>query len=198
MTTPTVDDAQGRQALATIALRRGDLDTLQRLADLDPALGRTMAARLVDQGHKPKVEYESECHTKQTNVDGDTTSIVSSIWWWQDQGLLPALPTPPLGVRLVAPLRVPLLWSPQVARLWACDCVEQCLGLYEHHRPGDARPRAAVDAARAFANGAPVGSDHAAHTGAWRAMCVDGPDGVPLVALAAYLLCTDKFLTAPR
>src|SRR5450830_400410 len=34
---------------------------------------------------------------------------------------------------------------------WAADCAEHVLGLFEAARPGDDRPRRAVDAARAWA-----------------------------------------------
>ena len=37
--------------------------------------------------------------------------------------------------------------------LWAADCAEHVLGLFEAARPGDDRPRRAVDAARAWARG---------------------------------------------
>ena len=37
--------------------------------------------------------------------------------------------------------------------LWAADCAEHVLGLFEASHPGDRRPRLAVDAARAWARG---------------------------------------------
>ena len=37
--------------------------------------------------------------------------------------------------------------------LWAAECAEHVLGLFEEARPGDARPRAAIEATRAWAAG---------------------------------------------
>ena len=37
--------------------------------------------------------------------------------------------------------------------LWAADCAEHVLGLFEAERPDDRRPRQAIDAARAWAGG---------------------------------------------
>lgn len=41
----------------------------------------------------------------------------------------------------------------QIARLFACDCAEQVLPIYEAQHPGEWRPRMAVKAARRFALG---------------------------------------------
>ena len=38
-------------------------------------------------------------------------------------------------------------------RLFACDCAEQVLPLFERDYPEDKRPRAAIETARRFANG---------------------------------------------
>lgn len=37
--------------------------------------------------------------------------------------------------------------------LWAAECAEHVLGLFESARPGDRRPRAAIEAARAWTRG---------------------------------------------
>jgi len=37
--------------------------------------------------------------------------------------------------------------------VWAADCAEHVLPLFERHRPEDDRPRKAIEAARAFARG---------------------------------------------
>jgi len=37
--------------------------------------------------------------------------------------------------------------------LWAADCAEHVLGLFERERPGDLRPRQAIEAARAWKRG---------------------------------------------
>ena len=44
-------------------------------------------------------------------------------------------------------------WNQRSARLFAADCAEHVLPLFEAQRPGDDRPRLAIDAARAFARG---------------------------------------------
>jgi hypothetical protein len=57
-----------------------------------------------------------------------------------------------------------------VARLMAADFVEAALPLYESKYPGDARPRQAIEAARAFARGE-INTDQlaAARAAAWDA-----------------------------
>jgi hypothetical protein len=44
-------------------------------------------------------------------------------------------------------------WDERSARLFAADCAERVLPLFERERPGDKRPRKAIEAARAFARG---------------------------------------------
>jgi hypothetical protein len=44
-------------------------------------------------------------------------------------------------------------WNERTARLFAADCAERVLHLYESAHPGDERPRAAIQAARDFAEG---------------------------------------------
>ena len=44
-------------------------------------------------------------------------------------------------------------WNERTARLFAADCAEKVLPIFEKQRPGDNRPRKAIEAARAFANG---------------------------------------------
>jgi hypothetical protein len=41
----------------------------------------------------------------------------------------------------------------RVLAVWAADCAERTLPLFEAQAPGDTRPRDAVDGARAFARG---------------------------------------------
>ena len=41
----------------------------------------------------------------------------------------------------------------RVLAVWAADCAERTLALFEVHAPDDPRPRAAIDGARAFARG---------------------------------------------
>ena len=44
-------------------------------------------------------------------------------------------------------------WSETTARLFAADCAERVLPIFERERPDDDRPRKAIEAARAFARG---------------------------------------------
>lgn len=41
----------------------------------------------------------------------------------------------------------------RVVALWAADCAEQALPIFESHHPADTRPREAIDAGREFARG---------------------------------------------
>ena len=53
-------------------------------------------------------------------------------------------------VRLVARVDT---WNEKTQRLFAVDCAEHVLPIFENARPGDMRPRKAVEAARAYARG---------------------------------------------
>ena len=44
-------------------------------------------------------------------------------------------------------------WNEQTARLFAADCAERVLHVFEEKNPDDNRPRKAIEAARAFARG---------------------------------------------
>src|SRR5208282_4727054 len=44
-------------------------------------------------------------------------------------------------------------WNEKTLRLFAADCAEHVLGIYEKQYPKDERPRKAIQAARDFANG---------------------------------------------
>jgi hypothetical protein len=44
-------------------------------------------------------------------------------------------------------------WDERTARLFACDCAEHVLPVFEKQRPGDDRPRKAIETARRYANG---------------------------------------------
>ena len=57
-------------------------------------------------------------------------------------------------------------WDERTQRLWAADCAERVLPIYEEAHPGDDRPRLAIAAARDFAEGRIT---DAADTAAWDA-----------------------------
>jgi hypothetical protein len=56
-------------------------------------------------------------------------------------------------VRKARLLRRVETWNERSARLFACDCAERVLCIYEREIPGDTRPRQAIETARRFANG---------------------------------------------
>jgi hypothetical protein len=61
-------------------------------------------------------------------------------------------------------------WDDRIARLFACDCAERVLPLYEKNYPDDKRPRYAVEVARLFADGKATQTElAAAGAAAWDA-----------------------------
>ena len=61
-------------------------------------------------------------------------------------------------------------WNECNARLFACDCAEHVLHLYEKEYTGDDRPRLAIETARAYANGKATEDElSAARAAAWDA-----------------------------
>ena len=64
-------------------------------------------------------------------------------------------------------------WDDRTARLFAADCAEHVLPLFEAALPGDARPRTAIETARRFANGEVTDEERAAARAAERAAAWD-------------------------
>ena len=58
-----------------------------------------------------------------------------------------------LVVREARLLRQLETWNDRAQRLFACDCAERVLPLFENESPDDKRPRLAIETARRFANG---------------------------------------------
>lgn len=76
-------------------------------------------------------------------------------------------------------------WNRRTARLFACDCAERVLHLYERRYPGDRRPRKAIEVARKYANGQATGNSlPAAWDAAWYA-ALDAAWAARAAALAA-------------
>lgn len=73
--------------------------------------------------------------------------------------------TKTVSSRLYVHRRTP--WDDVRARLWAADCAEHVVHIYETQYPGDRRPRNAIEAARRLAVGANTGA--AARDAAWAA-----------------------------
>ena len=67
-------------------------------------------------------------------------------------------------------------WNDKTLRLYAADCAERVLGLYEKQYPKDDRPRKAIQAARDFANGLITkdAAAKAATNAAYAAACANG------------------------
>ena len=76
-----------------------------------------------------------------------------------------------------------LPWDDRSARLFAADCAEDVLPIFERDHPGDDRPRCAIEAARLFADGL-IGSSELA---AARAAARDAAWDAQAVRLAGYL-----------
>jgi len=57
----------------------------------------------------------------------------------------------------------------RIARLFACDCAERALPIFEKERPNDSRPREAIRLARLFAHGEAAQEQLAAERDAARA-----------------------------
>ena len=59
-------------------------------------------------------------------------------------------------------------WDDRIARLFACDCAERVISIYERDYPDDKRPRHAIEVARLFAAGRVSDSELAAARAAAR------------------------------
>ena len=78
-------------------------------------------------------------------------------------------------------------WNDRAARIYACDCAEHVLGLFENRYPADKRPRKAIETARLFAEGKASKEDlTAARTAAGAAAEDVAEDAVEDAAWAAW------------
>ena len=92
-------------------------------------------------------------------------------------------------VRLLSRLEA---WNERTARLFAADCAEQVLHLFEREHSDDKRPRLAIEAARRFANGEIDRVDLAA---AWAAAWAAASDAA---GAAAWDAASDAAWAAAR
>ena len=76
-------------------------------------------------------------------------------------------------------------WNDRAARIYACDCAEHVLGLFEKGYPADKRPRKAIETARLFAEGKASKEDLAAARAAARAAAWDAAGDAAWAARAA-------------
>ena len=89
------------------------------------------------------------------------------------------------GVRRARLVRRVETWNERTARLFAADCPERVLPLFEKERPNDARPREAIAVARRFAVGEATREELAAAcAAAWAARDAAG-DAARAAARAA-------------
>lgn len=96
------------------------------------------------------------------------------------------------SVRLLKKLH----WDDRVARLFACDCAERVLPIYERDYPDDKRPRHAVETARLFADGKASDSElDAARDAAWDAAGAAARDAAGGAAWAAAWAAERKWQT---
>ena len=87
-------------------------------------------------------------------------------------------------------------WNERTARLFAADCAEHVLHIFEDAIPGDTRPRDAIAAARSFANGEiDAAASDAAGDAAWCAAS-DTPSGA--TSAAASSAASDAAWAAAR
>ena len=103
----------------------------------------------------PKIENIEPCKRGYHLCEGET-QLVSwlgpSIWEAEWRGDRMESPDKIVvsEARLVRKLAT---WNDRTARLFACDCAERVLLIFESKYPGDSRPRAAIEVSRRFAIG---------------------------------------------
>jgi len=76
-------------------------------------------------------------------------------------------------------------WNERTARLFACDCAEHVLSLYEAQYPDDGRPRKAIEIARRYAEGKAAVEELAAARDAARAAAREAALNTSLAAAEA-------------
>jgi hypothetical protein len=77
-------------------------------------------------------------------------------------------------------------WNERTARLFACDCAERVLPIYEKRYPNDKRPRVAIETARRYAEGKATREEiAAARDAAWAAAWASARDAAWDAAWAA-------------
>ena len=89
-------------------------------------------------------------------------------------------------------------WNEKTLRLFAADCAEHVLGIYEKTYPNDDRPRKAIQAARDFANGlidASAAHAYAAYASAAAAYAAYASAGAA-AAYAAYASADAAYASA--
>ena len=88
-------------------------------------------------------------------------------------------------------------WNNKTLRLYAADCAERVVSLYEKDYPTDTRPRKAIQAARDFANGKITAEElNAAANAAYAAACAATAANAANAAYAAYAAACAAYAAA--
>ena len=88
-------------------------------------------------------------------------------------------------------------WNNKTLRLYAADCAERVVSLYEKDYPTDTRPRKAIQAARDFANGKITAEElNAAANAAYAAACAATAANAANAAYAAYAAAYTAYAAA--
>ena len=88
-------------------------------------------------------------------------------------------------------------WNDKTLRLYAADCAERVVSLYEKDYPTDTRPRKAIQAARDFANGKITAEElNAAANAAYAAACAATAANAANAAYAAYAAACAAYAAA--
>ena len=98
-------------------------------------------------------------------------------------------------VRRARLTRIVETWDARTARLFACDCAERVLPLFERVRPNDNRPRQAIETARRFANGKATMHELSAAGAAARAAAWDARDAAWDAERQAQTECLRRYVT---
>ena len=102
----------------------------------------------------PKIADPKCCERGYHLVTRDqlTLWLGPTIWEAEGRGAFEAVPdkTAFEQARLIRKVET---WTERTARLFAADCAERVLPIFERKCPDDDRPREAIEAARAFARG---------------------------------------------
>ncbi len=131
------NDPDAREALATQAIRRGDMETLQQLADSDTALGRRMVRKLINGGCRWVISR---------HVDGTPAPRIDERYYAKihPYGGVSGIKYPEClaytlhYVVVIAhgdSIILRVTWDDRKRRLFACDCAERALPFYSGDRP---------------------------------------------------------------
>ena len=131
------------------------------------------------------VEYPALCRSGWHACRWEDTlnHVAAELWVCDLDGLIVEGADKVVASRLRLVEQVPV--SDRVFRLWAADCAEQALPIFEAEHPGDDRPRKAIEAARLFAIGMITRKElDAAWAAAWAAARAAARDAARAAARA--------------